>query len=391
MSRQATIWILCILSATALAVGQQQTADGGHVIVGTTDSYTHGGVDFLVYKLNASGQKEWRKNFGGENNDHGYSMVQTPDGGYAVAGGGYFGGEEGYDFMVYRLNGAGQKVWRKSYGGEDHDICYCVGLTDDGGYILAGRTNSYAHEPGTYEDMLVYKLDTTGAKQWRKNYGGVMRENGAFIRQTSDGGYILAGYGDSYTHGERDVLVYKLNAAGAKQWRKNYGGLNSDLCNWIQQTSDGGYVLAGRTSSYTNGSNDFLVYKIGSDGTKQWRKNFGGASNDYGYCIRQTSDGGYIVSGYGNSYTNGGLDLLVYKLNAVGQKQWRKNFGGTGAEFGSIIWQTADGGYVLFGDTATYDNGGIDLLCYKLNASGQKQWRNNYGGEGEDYLIPRPM
>ena len=187
--------------------------------------------------------------------------------------------------------------------------------------------------------------------------------------------------------GSVDFLVYKLDGAGNKQWRKNYGGVNGDYAFSIEQTADGGYIMAGDGSSYSNGNCDLLVYKVNAAGQKQWRKNYGGAYCEHMGTIQQTGDGGYILGGDSYSYTNGGTDLVVYKLNAAGQKQWRKNFGGVDYENIAHIQQTNDGGYMLFGDTRSYTHGpdDYDFIFYKLNAAGQKQWRKNYGGVEDDY------
>jgi hypothetical protein len=191
-------------------------------------------------------------------------------------------------------------------------FCTLLSYADEG-FIVAGWTNSYTYGAN---DFLVYKLDSNGNKQWEKNYGGINDDYGYSITQTSDGGYIVAGYSDTFTNGGSDFLVYKLDSNGTKQWRAY------SIC----QTSDGGYIVAGcGIPDNTYGGYDFLVYKLDSNGNKQWRKNYGGINDDYGYSITQTSDGGYIIAGYSDSFTNGGYDFLVYKLDSNGNKQWRKN------------------------------------------------------------------
>jgi hypothetical protein len=192
-------------------------------------------------------------------------------------------------------------------------------------------------------DFLVYKLDTAGAKQWRKNFGGDQTDTAKAVVQTSDGGYVVAGYSSSYTSlpvarakpAEPDFLVYRLNSAGQKLWRKNYGGSSSDRCFDVRQTSDGGFILFGYSYSYSNGLSDFLAYKVNAAGQKLWRKNYGGSEYDYGYFAEQTADGGYIFFGEGDSYAQSEFDsdFLVYKVNAAGAKEWRKNYGGEEPEY----------------------------------------------------------
>ena len=380
-------------------MGQQQTSDGGYIIAGSTESYTNGETDFLVYKLNAAGQKQWRKNYGGLYWDTASMIKQTSDGGYIVAGisDSYTNPPGGpCDFLLYKLNAAGQKQWRKSFGGALCDHAYGVIQTSDSGFLVIGDTWNWVH--GTFgddEDFLVYKLSASGAKQWRKNYGGAEWDYGLRAVQTTDGGYAFVGYTQSYTNGLTDVLVYKVDAAGNKQWRKNYGGTEYEYGQFIRQTADGGYILCGRTDSYVHVTEsmkgvsypeDILVYKLNAAGAKQWRKNYGGGDFDEGYDIRQTAAGGYVFCGLTRSYTHGADDMIVYRVNAAGAKLWRKNYGGTLSDEAKYIAPCSDGGFMLFGSGYSYTNGVSDFLVYRLDAVGTKQWRKNYGGINYEFV-----
>ena len=231
-------------------------------------------------------------------------------------------------------------------------------------------------------------MDSNGNKLWRKNYGGTGWDYGTAAIATSDGGFLLFGETDSFTHGSDDLLVYKVDSNGNKQWRKNYGGTGTEYAWWsypsgeqVHQTLDGGYIFIGMSTSFTHGSYDFLVYKVDANGNKQWRKNYGGTSSEYGYAMQLTSDGGYIITGSSNSFTHGYADFLVYKLDANGNKQWRKNYGGTDSEVPFSIKQTVDGGYVVAGRTYSFvhTSGYNDFLLYKIDSNGNKVWRKNYG------------
>ena len=285
--------ITLVLSAASIVAQQHQ----GCVVAGCTMSFTHGpaggDVDLLVYRLDASGNTMWRKNYGGVLADEYLAMTMyEPDTIIPTADNGYLlmGTSESYtngvgDFLVYKLDGNGKKQWRKNYGGAHMEYAMLAQQTPDGGYLLAGITDSYIHgTPGSDNDILVYKIDGAGNKQWRKNYGGVEYEFLTTLLQTSDGGLILGGTTQSYTHGtpgtDTDLLVYKLNGKGQKQWRKNYGGIHTDIQygpGKLQQTSDGGLLLGGMTQSYVHGTPgtdvDFLIYKLGATGNKLWRKN----------------------------------------------------------------------------------------------------------------------
>jgi len=347
----------------------QQTSDGGYIAAGTTESYTYGLTDFAIYKLDSNGDKIWFKHYGGTGNDVALSIQQTSDGGYVTAG--Y---TESYtfglsDFAIYKLNSNGNKIWFKHYGGTNYDSAYSTQQTSDGGYIVTGRTKSYTH--GNY-DFAIYKLDSSGNKVWFRHYGGTDWDEARSIKQTSDGDYIVAGTSKSYTHGDWDYAIYKLNSSGSKLWFRHYGGTDSDVTQSIQNTSDGGYIVTGHTYSYTYGQNDFAIYKLDSSGNKVWFKHYGGTNYDWGDSIQQTSDGGYIVAGYTWSYTYGQGDCGIYKLNSIGNKVWFRHYGGSQDDDGHSIQQTSDGGYVVAGKTESYTYGGEDFAIYKLDSNGDK-------------------
>jgi hypothetical protein len=291
----------------------------------------------LVYKLDAAGAKQWRKYYGSTYPDKAFDVIQTSDGGYLMIGysQNFVHGSPPFerDFLVYRLDSSGNQLWRKNYGGTQKDVGLRAVQTPDGGYAFLGYTYSYTNGSA---DFLVYKVDPEGAKQWRKNYGGGGEDFGLFIRQTSDGGYILSGTSETYIHvpytvantDTRDILVYRLNASGAKLWRKNFGGVNREEGFDIQQTLDGGFVVCGFSETYTHGEEDMIVYRLDAAGNKLWRKNYGGSLEDVASYIVCSSDGGFLLYGHTESYTNGGSDFLVYRLDASGAKLWRKNYGG---------------------------------------------------------------
>jgi hypothetical protein len=376
----------------ALAAVQAVGPTYGYVVAGSSLSYTNGDYDFLVYKVDDKGAKLWRKNYGGGNRDEGRSIRQTADGGFLVAGESLSYSNGGTDFLAYKVDGAGTKQWRKNYGGSGAEYLSTAIQASDGGYLIFGETYSYTHGSGD-SDFLIYKVDAAGGKVWRKNYGGDGNEFvsdtypvGDGLVETADGGFAFIGSSESYTHGGTDFLVYKVDAAGAKLWRRNLGGGDYEHGYGIDTTADGGYIVAGYTYSYSNGAQDFLIYKLNSAGVKQWRKNYGGASTDMAYSVHQTTDGGYIVGGRTSSY-GVGHDFLAYRLDASGAKLWRKNYGGSEWDRGGQIIQTADGGFIFAGYSESYVHGGagdIDFLVYKVDAAGAKEWRKNYGGAEYD-------
>jgi hypothetical protein len=302
--------------------------------------------------------------------------------------------------------------WQKTFGGSSSDKAFCIQQTIDGGYIVAGTTSSidgdvFGNHGGL--DFWVLKLTDSGSIQWKKTFGGSDIETPFQIKQTSDGGYIVAGYthsnnGDvSGNHGDYDTWVVKLNSAGAIQWQRCLGGSGWDEAWSVEQTSDGGYILAGRSSStdgdvtINNGFLDYWVVKLSQDGEIQWQRSMGGSAEDLGFAIVQTNDGGYIVAGSSSSMdgnvtgNHGDLDYWVVKLNFEGKIEWQKSLGGNSLDRANDIQLTRDGGFIVFGQSSsnngdvTGNHGNTDFWVVKLNAYGDIVWQKSLGGSNDDY------
>ena len=350
-----------------IAYSIQQTSDGGYIVAGYTKSFGAGSADAWVLKLDASGNVAWQKTYGGTNYDYAYSIQQTSDGGYIVAGWTCSFGGGDCDAWVLKLDANGNVQWQKTYGGSDDDEAYSIQQTLDGGYIVAGYTKSFG---AGYHDVWVLKLDSNGNIQWQKTYGGKGIDYANSIQQTLDGGYIVAGYTRSFGLGG-DVWVLKLDANGNVQWQKHYGGDWYDYASSIQQTSDGGYIVAGWTQSFGSvGRDDVWVLKLDKDGNIQWQKTYSNPDVDYANSIQQTSDGGYIVAGWTESSLLN-YDVWVLKLDANGNIQWQKTYGGSGKDDANSIQQTSDGGYIVAGWTRSFGSvGSNDVWVLKLDSNG---------------------
>ena len=387
----------------------QQTNDGGYIVAGATNSNdgdvtgNHVSGDCWIVKLNSTGSIQWQKAIGGTGEDYITSIQQTTDGGYIVAcyttsnNGDVTGNHGNADCWVVKLNSTGTIQWQKALGGTDYDYPNSIQETTDGGYIVAGETSSNnGNVTGNHgiSDNWVVKLNSAGTIQWQKALGGTADENAASIQQSSDGGYIVAGYTASNNgdvignHGYEDYWVVKLTSTGSIEWQKTLGGTGSDEAKSIQQTADGGYIVAGITSSFDgdvtgyHGGNgyDAWIVKLNSTGTIQWQKAMGGTGEDYITSIQQTTDGGYIVAGYTFSFdgdvtgNHGHCDYWVIKFDIAGTVLWQKALGGTGFDFAFSIQQTTDGGYIIAGitDSNNYDvngnHGTTDCWVVKLGS-----------------------
>lgn len=357
------------IGGPALDNGQSmvQASDGGYAMAGYTSSFGAGSNDFYVVKLTGAGALQWTSTTGGANNDEARCIVQTSDGGYAVAGYTSSFGAGSYDLYVVKLNAAGALQWTRTIGGATDDFGTAVVQTTDGGLAVAGYTTSYG--AGSH-DFYVVKLDALGALQWTRTVGGANAEQAWSIVQTADGGYAVAGYTLSYGAGDYDFYVVKLDAAGGLLWTSTIGGASLDQAWSLVQTTDGGYAVAGYTTSFGAGNHDFYMMKLDAAGVLQWTRTVGGALYDLAYSIVQTTDGGYALAGATTSFGTNGYDFYVVRLDGTGMLLWSKTIGGPSGDFGSTIVQTTDGGFAVSGSTNSSVAGLDDFYVVKMDAAG---------------------
>jgi hypothetical protein len=391
-----------------VAYSVQQTSDGGFILAGYTDSYGAGSSDFWLVKTDSSGNKQWDQTFGGANSDIARSVYETSNGGYIIAGCTDYSAAGMYDARLVRMNSNRDLLWDMTLGGTGWDTAESVQETSDGGVIFAGYTGTYG--AGYYDAWLV-KIDPYGCIQWDKTFGGSGRDVATSVQETSDGGYIIAGStqpqgGYLFSTGFMspidvdfaDAWLVKIDSNGNKQWDKTFGGTDWDTAESVQETSDGGYILAGYTKSYGAGGSDFWLIKTYSNGNKQWDKTFGETDDDYAYSVQQTSDGGYILAGVMEPHSEppapiatsmspcgaGSSDVWLVKTDSEGGKEWDKTFGGTGDDCASSVQQTSDGGYILAGYTKSYGAGGSDFWLIKLGTAAQMRGDLN----GDNQITP---
>jgi uncharacterized delta-60 repeat protein len=344
-----------------------RTSDGGYIVVGSLWVDSSSATDIWVLKLDSWGNVQWQKTYGGHT---AYAVAPTSDGGYVVAGGGGLCSDVA---RVLKLDGSGNVLWHKTYGGSSCDEARAIAPTSDGGYVVAGWTTSFGAD--SFGDVWVLKLDGFGNVQWEKRYGGMKKDKAYVIAPTSDGGYVVAGvtesFGDTY-YG--DVWILKLNSVGGVEWQKTYGGTDRDEAYAIALTSDGGYVMAGMTRSFGDVAGDVWVLKLDRFGNVQWQKRYGrDYYTDYAYAIAPTLDGGYVVAG--KTYSSGGVggggyDVWVLKLDSSGNVQWQWTYGGERNDEAHAVVPAFDGGYVVVGITESFGAGWEDAWILKLNADG---------------------
>jgi hypothetical protein len=349
-------------------ISVQQTANGGYIIAGVTQSYGSGTQDAYLFSTNSAGGLLWTKTVGGNSIEGAISVQQTSDGGYIMGGVTQSYGAGLQDMFLMKNDASGGLQWSTTIGGTDYDFGNSVQQTSDGGYIIAGVVQSYG---AGLADIYLMKTDASGTFQWDRAIGGADGDLGQSIQQTSDGGYIITGRTASFGQGGDDVYLVKTDASGNIEWTKTYGGSTDDeVGNCVKQTSDGGYIIAGTTGSFGAGLEDVYIIKTDATGTLLWANTYGGTDTEYGYYIQQTSDGGYIVVGDTYSFGAGNGDVYLLKIDVTGAVLWSKAYGGTDAEEGASVQQTSDGGYIVSGITASFGSGGIDAYLIKTDNLG---------------------
>jgi uncharacterized delta-60 repeat protein len=348
----------------------QQTTDGGFILAGQTSSFSAGGYDFYVIKLDALGTVEWQNHFGGSSAEIARSVYQTSDGGYVVAGRSSSFSELGSDFYIVKLDSDGNQSWEKVYGGDDNfDDAWSIQQTADSGYIVAGYTEISSP---INNDAYVMKLDSGGNEIWSETYGGTEDDGAMAVQQTADGGYVVAGYTASSGAGGRDLWVIKLDSSGAVTWEETYGGAENDEAWAIHQTADDGYIVAGSTESSGSGGKDMWALRLNNSGTLLGEETYGETEDDEARSIRQTPDRGYILAGYRGSAGNS--DMYVAKLTIEGNITWERTFGEEGDDKAYAVQRTADGGYIVAGYIHPTDATGVnddDIYVLKLNEQGE--------------------
>jgi len=302
----------------------------------------------------------------------GFEIKQTPDGGYILVGNTNAQGAGEYDVWLIKTDHFGNMQWNRTLGGRDREYGFSFDQTSDGGYVIVGFTESY--NPHTFQDNWLVKTDSYGYMQWNRTFNMPLIDEFRSVQQTSDSGYIIVG--DSW----QGIWVIKTNSTGEMEWNRSFGEHTGDIGYSVQQTLEGGYIITGTIMNQSQ--HDIYLIKIDKMGNLEWNKTFGGSSWDRGYSVQKTSDGGYIITGETNSY--GIADIWLIKTDSFGNMQWNKTFGGNDGDSGSYTQQITDGGYIIVGNTESYGAGEFDIWLIKTDSSGNMKWNRTFGGGGQD-------
>lgn len=317
----------------------------------------------------------WLEQYG---NGTGRCVQPTSDGGYLLTG--WTAGRSGSGSAVFLLktDGQGRRVWEKRFSGGGYSCGYRVIQTRDGGALLVGDTKS-AH--GYDHDVYVVKTDARGNRLWKRTYGGPYCDYGAGVVETADGGFLVAGGTESYGSGIYDAYLLRLDGQGRKIWEKTYGGKGSDCGYALLPAADGGFVVAGESEYGLQGRPQVYLFKTDATGKLLWEKRYRGGGDSYGWALRQTADGGFIVAGETEVQWSDGGGFVSYliKTDGDGNLLWERSYGGEGYSTAYGVCQTADGGYLLAGKRETAA-GRHSLFLMKTDGLGKKLWERTVTG-----------
>jgi len=336
------------------AYSVQQTADGGYIVVGYTTYHHTENADVYVVKTDAYADTLWTRTFGTDSTyECAFSVEQTTDGGYIIAGG------SGGRFYLIKTNASGDTLWTRTYGGPESGLAYSVQQTMDGGYIIAG----FLYD-GVEVCARLVKTDADGDSLWARTYGGTNGGTGCSVHQTVDSGYVIVGL-TWPSSGASDVYLIKTNSEGYSQWTRTYDFGYDDVGYAVRQTTDSGYMIAG--SSGSDGQT-LILLRTDANGDTEWTRTFPSMWTDVGGSVKQTNDGGFVVAGTTFAH---GYDVLLMKLDSDGDTLWTRTFGGALPDEGCSVQQTADGGYIIAGYAMSFGAGGEDVYLIKTDSLGR--------------------
>ena len=341
-----------------------QLSDGGYVFVGETESSGSGQLDLWAVRTDSLGNVLWGVTAGGGYDDCGYSIAPSSDGGFVVAGKTASFGSGYDDVFIVKLSSDGQILWERVYGGESYDEARSIKALPDGGYIVAGRTKSFG---AGYYDVYVLRLDENGDTLWTRTFGGDNNDEAYCVEPTDDGGYVVAGKTASIGSPGSNVLLLKISSSGVGEWMEAYGNINWDEGYSVAQTEDEGFLVAGKTLSSETGSFDIYLVRTDSEGDSLWARTIGESGDDEAWCLRSIGEGNYILTGASRAGED--FQVVLYRLDSAGNTVWSRDYGGPLDDGGFSVVETADGGFIIAGKSAR-NGGGDDAYLVKTDPEG---------------------
>ena len=355
------------------------TSDGGYLLVGATASFGLGGYDGLVIKIRADGSIEWEQTIGGSGTDWFNEAAEALDGSYVLVGWTQSFGRGDDDVWVVKVGRQGEVIWQRRLGGLDFDRGIGICQLNNGNFCIVAHTRSFGF-PKNY--LWIIYMTPNGEIVWQRCYSPTAGRAGVIARAivaTADGGcFAMARIAQP---GDDLIWLLKLSLTGLKQWSKVYAspaagsGVGNSHSRGAIQTRGGGYaVIWGVERKFRNAYHrDFWVIKLDAFGRVQWAKVYGGRGedrDDWGLSIQQTSDGGYVAAGITSSFGAGGWDWWLLRLDSSGQILWQRTIGGNGEDTSPFIRELNTGHFIIAGNSTSFGDGDGDILLLNTNSSG---------------------
>ncbi|HFS82394.1 MAG TPA: hypothetical protein ENK71_00345 [Epsilonproteobacteria bacterium] len=343
--------------------------DDGYLIGGKTKSFTDNrDFDGYLIKIDKNGKKIWSKSYGGEDDEYINDIVKF-GGGYAFVGSTETFGNERLSFYITQINPTGEIVWQKVYFKDEDDEYIGSSIATDGKDLVIAGTERHLNFMSSDISPFIFKLDNEGERGWEHYLGGKDDDYANKIIDTGDG-YLVVGKTESYGHGDFDMYSVKLNKNGKWQWYNAYGGKDDDVVHDVIAVEDG-YLLVGTTDSFGLNRSDVFVVKTDKTGKRLWQRSYGGSRDDEGYAITQSPDGGFVIAGRSESFSRRkGFELYLLKIDAKGKLKWERTYGGESDDAGYDIVTTKDG-YLVVGDKKSQISRDSNVWILKLDLKGK--------------------
>ncbi|MCK4312893.1 MAG: T9SS type A sorting domain-containing protein [Candidatus Cloacimonetes bacterium] len=340
----------------------QLTNDEGYIVTGNIGLFYTS--DILLFKTDQDGNIIWEHTFDNQFQDRANSVIQTLDGGFIIAGSTFLDSPNFYDAWLIKTDQNGNVIWDSTYGGEDSEVATSIIQLNDGSFIIAGNTTSYGS--GCF-DMWLFKIDQEGNLEWQHTFGGEANEGAMSLQQTLDGGFIIAGWTE-LPGSDIDVLLVKTDQNGLLMWESTFNITDEERANSVLQTDDGGYIIAGYSETTSTSNADALLIKVDQGGDLEWYNTYGGSEDEMAFSVLQTDDSEYIIAGFTESFGAGSDDVWIIKTDQDGNLIWDITLGGSEEDLAYSIQQTNDDGFILAGYTESFGAGNKDAYLIRLSS-----------------------
>ncbi len=336
--------------------------NGDLFVVASTNSLGAGQKDIYLIKTDAKGNTIWSKTFGGSGNDEPNEIIKTTDGNLLIIGTTNSYGAGGNDIYLIKIDTSGVLLWQKEYGGAGDEVGEDIVIASDGNYLMNGLTSSFG---SGLRDIYLLKINPSGIVIWTKTYGGALDDGGISLCNADSGNIMLFCFTDNFGAVNRDCFVVKVNSLGDSLNSWLYGGSEYEQAVSIRPTTDGNFIICGHTASFGHIEHNVYALKISGNGTIFWENNYGGSFHDGAEHGEQSDDGGFIFAGRTSSFGNNYEQAYLVKTDAAGNMEWQKDYGGNADDAAYNIVET-ENSYIIVGNTLSITNGNNDVFLVKI-------------------------